>query len=90
MTVITPYHYLLAASPAPSSDFIEELCTWHNRMVAHLRRYGAGPGSCGCIEPDDCPRRQAIDLYRRAESMLGDLAIQLTFLRRHAHGDAHG
>lgn len=86
----TPYHYLLAGSPASSSDFIDDLCTWHNRMVAHLRRYGAAPGRCACPDDDECPRRQASELYGRAERALGDLALQLTFLRRHALGDAHG
>lgn len=80
----TPYHYLLAGATAPSDDFIDELCTWHNRMVAHLRRYGATAATCSCPEPDDCPRRQATDLYRRAETTLGDQVGQLTFLRRHA------
>jgi hypothetical protein len=97
--VTTPYHYLLAGATAPSPDFIEELCIWHNRMVAHLRRYGAAPPACACPDADDCPRRQAVDLYRRAENTLGDVAGQLTFLRRHAQpsssapaerGDAHG
>ena len=96
--VTTPYHYLLAGAAAPSHDFIDELCIWHNRMVAHLRRYGAASAACACPEPDDCPRRQAIDLYRRAETTLGDHAGQLTFLRRHAQpgtvsthlDDAHG
>ena len=89
----------MPGATAPSPDFIDELCVWHNRMVAHLRRYGAAPSACACPDADDCPRRQAIDLYRRAESSLGDLAGQLTFLRRHAQpspaasaqrGDAHG
>lgn len=81
----TPYHYLLAGTAA-AGDLVDDLCTWHNRMVAHLRRHGASAGPCDCVEPDDCPRRHAVDLYRRARLALGDGAEQLTFLRQTAGG----
>jgi hypothetical protein len=86
--VTTPYRYLVASADGAATDLIEELCAWHDRTVAHLRRHGAS-SPCGCGEPDECPREHARDLWARARRAFGSAAAPLTFLRQHA-GDAHG
>ncbi len=89
MSVTSPYRYLLtAASQAPADSLVEELHTWHDRMVAHVRRHGASPGACDC-DVEECPRAQARDLWARARRAFGESSAQLTFLRVHA-GGAHG
>ena len=88
--MITPYHYLLGTHHPAASMLVDELRHWHNRMVAHVRQHGAAPRGCRCAEAGECPRVEAVDLWSRAEQTFGAAAAQLTFLRRHACGDAHG
>ncbi|HTV01775.1 MAG TPA: hypothetical protein VMF13_14605 [Luteitalea sp.] len=83
----TPYRYLMAAGDDVTADLVDDLCVWHDRMVAHLRRHGAASrGDCGCIDPDYCPAAQAADLWSRARRQFGPSAASLTFLRVHAGG----
>lgn len=81
-----PYRYLVSAADA--ADLIDDLCAWHDRMVAHVRRHGAATG-CSCEDADECPRRQAVSLWAQASRELGDAAKSLTFLRQHAEAQ-HG
>ncbi len=85
----TPYRYLVASADDDATDLVDELCTWHDRMVAHLRRHGAA-SPCTCGEPDDCPREEARDLWPRARATFGAAAEPLTFLRNHAGEVVHG
>ena len=84
----TPYRYLVASGDGAAADLVEELCAWHDRMVAHLRRHGAS-APCHCGDPDVCPREAARDLWTRARGAFGPATAPLTFLRQHAE-DAHG
>lgn len=83
----SPYRFLAGGHPA-APTLIADLCAWHDRMVAHLRRHGHGT-PCTCGEPDRCPRADAPRLWRQARGMFGD-ASPLAFLRHHAGEDAHG
>ena len=77
-----PYRYLLTGDvPVP---LIDDLCRWHDRMVAHTRRVGAAPGQTCCDDRDDCPRTEAGPLWARARQALGARAAALTFLRQQA------
>lgn len=76
-----PYRYLVSSADA---DLVNDLCAWHDRMVAHVRRHGALPRTCACVDPEDCPRQQAGTLWSRARAAFGDGAVALTFLRQHA------
>ena len=82
-----PYRYLVSAADA--ADLIDDLCAWHDRMVAHVRRHGAANG-CSCLEPDECPRQQAVGLWAQARVELGEASASLTFLRQHAEVGLHG
>ena len=85
----TPYAYLVATGDVPAADLVDDLCAWHDRMVAHLRRYGAvARHACGCPDAEDCPRVQATDLWRRAHRTFGAAATSLTFLRAQGGGEA--
>ena len=86
----TPYHYLMAAGDAAADALIDDLSSWHDRMVAHMRRHGAPSRTCRCGDPDTCPRQDARDLWLRAGRTFGDAAARLTFLRQHAVEQAHG
>jgi hypothetical protein len=88
--VTTPYTYLVAAANTPAADLVDDLCLWHDRMVAHLRRHGAAAvrDACACRDAEDCPRAQAVDLWRRAHRTFGSAAASLTFLRAHGGDDA--
>jgi hypothetical protein len=87
--VTTPYRYLVAGTDVAATDLVEELCTWHDRMVAHLRRHGASD-PCACGDPDACPRQDATDLWARAHHAFGPDTAALTFLRQHAREAPHG
>ena len=52
----TPYRYLVASADGAAADLVEELCTWHDRMVAHLRRHGAS-APCRLRRPGRLPAR---------------------------------
>ncbi len=82
-----PYRYLLSAVHA--DDLLDDLCAWHDRMVSHVRRHGAGSRHCACPDPDECPQRQAAVLWPRATAAFGDAAHALTFLRQHAEAARH-
>ena len=77
-----PYRYLISADNA--DGLIDDLCIWHDRMVAHVRRHGASPPSCACSDEDTCPRQQAAPLWAQARAAFGDGSAALTFLRQHA------
>ena len=86
----TPYRYLVSAGDVVAADLVDDLCAWHDRMVAHLRRHGAAArGACACPDLDRCPAEQAADLWLRADRQFGAAAASLTFLRAHA-GERHG
>ena len=76
-----PYRYLVAAAGA--ADLIDDLCAWHDRMVAHVRRHGAQRRACDC-DSDACPAAEATWLWDAARRAFGQDAAALTFLRRHA------
>jgi hypothetical protein len=80
--VTHPYRYLI--SSANAAELVDDLCIWHDRMVAHVRRHGASPPSCACSDEDDCPRQQAESLWAQARAAFGDASAALTFLRQHA------
>ena len=83
----TPYHYLVAAGDVAAGDLADDLCAWHDRMVAHLRRHGAvARGACACPDLERCPVEEARDLWSRADRQFGPAAAALTFLRAHAGG----
>jgi hypothetical protein len=90
MFVTTPYHYLVSAGDSAGAALVDELCAWHDRMVAHIRRHGVPSDSCRCGEPDECPREDAVDLWARARRAFGAGAEALAFLRQHARGSVHG
>ncbi len=81
--VTTPYRYLVASADGAAADLVDELCTWHDRMVAHLRRHGT-TAPCACGEPDVCPRQDARELWTRSIRAFGAATAPLTFLRQHA------
>lgn len=74
--------YKLAASRVgtpEAHDLGVRLSRWHDAMVMHARRFGAGPGpDCD----DDCPHAEARGLWLAAVDVFGDLALDLTFLVR--------
>lgn len=81
-----PYRYLVSAGDA--ADLIDDLCRWHDRMVAHVRRHGAA--ICGCPDAETCPRQEAVGLWAQARVALGADAPALTFLRQHAEAAGRG
>lgn len=83
-----PYRYLVSAADAV--ELIDDLCAWHDRMVAHVRRHGAAPRSCACSESDTCPSAEAVTLWAQARVAFGDATAALTFLRQHAEAHDHG
>ena len=58
----------------------EQLVTWHDSMVKHLRVIGGRRGT-ECV--DDCPHDEATALWAAAHTMFGARAADLTFLRTH-------
>ena len=83
-----PYRYLISAADA--AELVDELCAWHDRMVAHVRRHGAASRTCSCADVDSCPRHEAVGLWAQARVTLGDASSALTFLRQHAEAPHHG
>ena len=80
-----PYRYLI--SSADAAELIDELCSWHDRMVAHVRRHGAASPDCTCEDTESCPRHEAVGLWAQARLSLGETAGSLTFLRQHAEAN---
>lgn len=62
------------------------LAAWHDAMVAHERRLGAG-AAIGCS--DECPHAEAPALWREALRTFGARAHDLTFLRSRAAAAPH-
>lgn len=83
-----PYRYLVSAGDA--AELIDDLCTWHDRMVAHVRRHGAVGRACPCPDAETCPRQEAVSLWAQARAALGKDASALTFLRQHAEATGRG
>lgn len=83
-----PYRYLVTAAGA--ADLIDDLCAWHDRMVAHVRRHGTSPRSCACADMDTCPQAEAVTLWAQARIAFGEASAALTFLRQHAEAADHG
>ena len=83
-----PYRYLVSA--AGDAELIDDLCAWHDRMVAHIRRHGAAARTCSCVDTDTCPRHEAVSLWAQARITLGEAASALTFLRQHAEATESG
>ncbi len=82
-----PYHVLACLTGHPdASSLAEDLTRWHDRMVNHVRRYGADT-TC-CSDDDDCPREEATQLWAAARRVFGDQAAQLRFLSAQATGGA--
>lgn len=83
-----PYHMLACLAGHPDAHpLADELTRWHDRMVAHVRRYGPRPPADCCPE-DRCPRVEAWALWSLASRVFGQRARELTFLSRQADGDA--
>ncbi len=59
-----------------------DLSAWHDDMVRHQRALDARvvPAEA-CEVLDDCPHVQARELWRQAQSVYGEAAATLTFLR---------
>jgi predicted hotdog family 3-hydroxylacyl-ACP dehydratase len=76
--------YLTIASRigvADSMSLVQRLVEWHDAMVTHERRVGAGrQPSCD----DECPHAHARELWREAVNLFGPQAKELTFLHSRA------
>lgn len=63
-----------------SRELAEQLVTWHDAMVKHLRLVGRRPRArCG----EDCPHEDAPALWAAARGLFGAKAMELAFLRSH-------
>ena len=61
-------------------ELAEQLVTWHDAMVKHLRVLGSRQDArCG----DDCPHEDAASLWAAAQGTFGVKARELLFLRSH-------
>jgi len=65
----------------------EQLVTWHDSMVKHLRVVGSGRG-VACA--DDCPHDEAALLWSAAQTTFDARAEDLTFLRLHGQEQRPG
>ena len=61
-------------------DLAQQLGSWHDAMVRHLRVAGAKRGP-KCL--DECPHDEAAALWSSAQQIFGDRAHELAFLRAH-------
>ena len=57
----------------------EQLVSWHDAMVNHVRILTLRRGRC----EEGCPHEQAQALWAEALSVFGDDARKLAFLRKH-------
>ena len=64
-------------------ELAEQLVTWHDAMVKHLRVVSSRRG-VKCL--DDCPHDEATLLWSAAQQTFGTRAKDLTFLRSHGQG----
>jgi hypothetical protein len=61
-------------------ELAEQLVTWHDAMVRHIRVLGARrDAQCG----EDCPHGEAASLWTAAQRTFGAKARELMFLRSH-------
>lgn len=60
-------------------ELAEQLVTWHDAMVKHVRLVESRGADC----VDGCPHEEARVLWNAARKVFGDAAAGLTFLRRH-------
>jgi hypothetical protein len=66
-------------------ELAQELTTWHDAMVRHLRTVGPSDVIASpCDGTDDCPHTDAHDLWARAQQVFGEDADTLVFLRESA------
>ena len=63
-----------------AQSLVQRLGQWHDAMVAHERRIGAGRVECG----EDCAHAQARELWAEAVVTFGRGAQELAFLRSRA------
>src|SRR5687767_4578032 len=63
-------------------ELAEQLVTWHDAMVKHVRVLGSRPNAqCG----EDCPHEETTSLWTAAQRTFGARARELVFLRSHGH-----
>ena len=61
-------------------ELAEQLVTWHDAMVKHVRVLGSRhDAQCG----EDCPHEEAASLWTAAQMTFGARARDLVFLRSH-------
>jgi hypothetical protein len=76
------YRFLAHQAGTPEAiELASRLIAWHDAMVAHeraIKREVSG----GCDEP--CPHAEALDLWREAQQVFGQGALELAFLRAQA------
>jgi hypothetical protein len=61
-------------------DLAQQLGSWHDAMVRHLRVTGQKRGPA-CVE--ECPHDEAAALWSAAQQIFGERAHDLAFLRAH-------
>ena len=73
------YAAFAASVASPDATTLSaRLSDWHDAMVAHERRLKAGTDNeCD----DECPHVTARDLWLEAQSIFGDRARELVYLR---------
>jgi hypothetical protein len=82
---MSPYAMLGSAiGTSEAASLTARLSAWHDAMVAHERRLGAGSTSLTC--DDECPHADARALWSEAVAAFGSRAHELTFLRTRATG----
>lgn len=67
-----------------ATSLCARLTAWHDAMVAHERKLGAGHNGEQC--DDECPHVEARTLWTEAVAAFGPRADELTFLRTRALG----
>jgi hypothetical protein len=65
-------------------ELAQQLVSWHDAMVKHLRIVAARRQACD----DGCPHAEAAALWSAAEGVFGDDADDLRFLRDHGRRSA--
>ena len=80
---MNPYAVLASGcGESRSSAFAARLAAWHDAMVAHERRLGAGrPGD---VCDHECPHVEARTLWTEALASFGERAHYLSLLRSRA------
>jgi hypothetical protein len=65
-------------------ELAQQLVSWHDAMVKHLRIVAAKRQRCD----DGCPHAEAATLWSAAQCVFGDDADGLSFLRDHGERSA--